>query len=165
MTSPKDATSAKVRKKSLIKFKKLSSTPLGEGELAKLKPEIAASQARMAEARAHAADMFEAYQNQDIGEFVQYLEAHPPSPVAIFLVIQLAESADDPDKPSKLGKLKWEKLYGKQKAGVLLAWSQYQTGKNLSKNHFVQMYAKSLAASGTTIPASTIYNWLPKKKK
>ena len=120
----------------------------------------------MAEAQALAADIFEVYRDQGFGECVQYVEAHPPSAYAVAMVIGIAEASDDPDKPSRLGKQRAEKLYGKDKAEARAAWDVYQkSDKYKGKNHFVQNYVKLLATKGKVIPASTISGWLPKIKK
>ena len=165
MTSkPSNPTSARNIKKSLIKFK--VSVPYTEMEIAELRPHVLewSRLARLAKLSAH--DLFEAYGNMDQGEFTQYVQAHPPTPQTIGMLVNIAVAADSPDKPSSLGKMKAEKLFGETKKTVLEKWKAYCNSTNYkSKNHFAQLQAKTLKnANGDPIAPSTIYRWLPKNK-
>jgi hypothetical protein len=162
----RNPTSARNIRKSLkiIKFKK--SDPLTDSEISELRPQILKYKELMAEAQTQAADLFEAYRNHGFGDLVQYIDAHPPSAYAVAMVIRLAEASDDPDKPSRLGKQKAEKVWGEPKKMALHAWGENNTsGKYKSKSQFAEKFSVVLKQSGWIVAVNTIYKWLPTKKK
>lgn len=150
------------------KFKFTSpAPPLSESELARLRPHFREWTRLTRLARAKAECLFKAYENLSLPDFLHYLNAHPPTPHVISLLLAIAVAADDPEKPHRLGKRKAQILYGSAKAAALAAWDVYCNSPTYkSKNHFAQAQAKKLKYSnGKSIAATTIYRWLPTKKK
>ena len=152
-------------KRKKLQFKEANRS-LTEEEMAVRRPQILKWVRLIREARGKAKELFNAYENLLVPDFLEYVEAHPPTPETIRSLIAIAVATENPDKPSLLGKKKSEKLYGGAKKMILAAWAVYRNSPSYkSKRHFATLQAKTLTdANGKPIAESTIYHWLPKKK-
>lgn len=115
-----------------------------------------------AEATKKAAKLWDTYLPENVDEFFSLIEADPPTPLVLYRLLRLALCADNPEKPSQMGKAKAQAFDQKLEPLLILlleAWAKNKVGPKKSKELFARHFhksdlAKSFGASVTWVRRS-----------
>lgn len=116
-----------------------------------------------AQATKKAAKLWDIYLSENVDAFFSFIEAEPPTSLVLYRLLRLALCADNPEKPSQMGKAKAQAFEQKlEPLQILLleAWAKNKVGpKKKSKELFARQFhksdlAKSFGASLTWVRRS-----------